>query len=323
MGAKVACYACDPGPGLRTAEPICERTGLAPKASSGQAGAKGSAPRLPRAAKVRRCAKLRERLRRSAKICEAQRRKREELRIVKEKLACARCSIVNGGQAWCYVDRTVSEHVPLQPEHLTLWARCMHDGLCDRNCHNPPNCLALDKLRGDAKRATRMAEQRRKKGNGVGLPEIHVHVGSPLRGRSPNRRRSSKHKRRSRRKHSSSPPPTSDLSSSSSESMASSDHEEGEALPVSDVLSALNATQPAACYPSFEGALAAKGIIYAHSALYFDTDWYVREVHMPEGLVRPFLHQVKVMLKKRRRSGEMGRAEKRMRADENIDPTLH
>ncbi|KAI0373101.1 hypothetical protein BV20DRAFT_1050023 [Pilatotrama ljubarskyi] len=246
----------------------------------------------------------------------------EELRIVREKLACAHCSIIKGGQAWCYVDRTVSEHVPLQPEHLTLWARCMHDGLCDRDCRNPPNCLALDKLRGDAKRATRMAEQRRKKGNGVGLPEIHVHVGSPLHGRSPNRHRSSRHKRRSRRKHSSSPPPTSDLSSSSSESMASSDHEEDEALPISDVLSVLNATQPAACYPSFEGALVAKGIIYAHSALYFDAGWYVREVHMPEGLVRPFLHQVKVMLKKRRRSGEMGRAEKRMRTDENIDPTL-
>lgn len=61
------------------------------------------------------------------------------------------------------------------------------------------------------------------------------------------------------------------------------------------------------------------------SVLDFPVEWYVREVGMPQGLVKPLLRQAEMMLRKRHhgRSEDDSRRLKRARvADENIDPTL-
>ncbi|KAJ8481039.1 hypothetical protein ONZ51_g6254 [Trametes cubensis] len=246
----------------------------------------------------------------------------EELRIVKEKLSCARCSIKGGTPSWCYIDRASTEHIPLQPEHLTLWARCMHDGLCDRECRNPPNCLTLDKLRMEARRKHRRSTSTPKGGsNAAPMPEVHVHIDTPLRNRSNNHRRG--HRRKHRRHHRSPSTSSSDAESSSRSTSSSynSEEDEGEALPISDMLTALHVKQPASNYPAYKETLASKGVLYARSALDFTVDWYIKEVHMPEGLVRPFLRQVELMLKKQRRAGKQSRRHVGQ-GDENIDPTL-
>ncbi|KAH9886030.1 hypothetical protein C8Q73DRAFT_795547 [Cubamyces lactineus] len=246
----------------------------------------------------------------------------EELRIVKERLSCARCSIKAGTPSWCYVDRASTEHVPLQPEHLTLWARCMHDGLCDRECRNPPNCLVLDKLCTEAHRKRRNTSTPKGGSNTAPVPEVHVHIDTPLRNRSTNHRHG--HRRKHRRHRRRSPSTSSSDTESSTLSTLShfdSEEDEGEALAISDVLTALHVKQPASNYPAYKETLASKGVLYARSALDFTVDWYVKEVHMPEGLVRPFLRQVESMLRKRRRVGSRSH-QHQGQGDENIDPAL-
>ncbi|KAI0324367.1 hypothetical protein GY45DRAFT_1208210, partial [Cubamyces sp. BRFM 1775] len=106
-----------------------------------------------------------------------------------------------------------------------------------------------------------------------------------------------------------------------SPSTSSSDEDEGEVLTINDVLAALHIRQPASNYPAYKEALASKGILYARSALDSDVGWYVKEVHMPEGLVKPFLRQVESMLKKQRRGGVQSN-QQQVQGDENIDPAL-
>ncbi|EJF60805.1 hypothetical protein DICSQDRAFT_170666 [Dichomitus squalens LYAD-421 SS1] len=116
--------------------------------------------------------------------------------------------------------------------------------------------------------------------------------------------------------------------SASSESSSSSNEDEsdaeGESLSISEVLAALDMKQPASHYPKYQDALTAQGVVYARSALDFSVKWYVQEIKMPEGLVRPFLRQVQTMLRKRhRQSRENTDRHKRVRiGNENIDPVL-
>ncbi|GBE80297.1 hypothetical protein SCP_0300120 [Sparassis crispa] len=227
---------------------------------------------------------------------------REEMQLVKEKLHCARCRNEN---KWCYVDPTdPKDHVPLDIKHLTLWARIIHDGKAERDCIDPPNCLNLDKLRTHRMHSTRQA----KVADGSALPPIHLHLGSLLCDISSNHHAHHKHHHRS----------PSSLESECSKS-ESDDKATSVVVPIQDILAELEKMQPAAKYPQFYDAWAAKGVLYSGSALYFDVKWYVREVRMPEGLVRPFLGQVKSMVEPKKSKKHSRHGKKRVHVAANTD----
>ncbi|TBU29592.1 hypothetical protein BD311DRAFT_787781 [Dichomitus squalens] len=248
----------------------------------------------------------------------------DELRICREKLHCERCSLANGTPTWCYIDRRTGEHVRLYEEHVSLWARLMHNEECDRECRIPPNCLKLDELR---KQTRDQLRRRARNKTPVTAPHstshIHVHVGSSHWSRRSSHHRSSRHRSHHSRSGSSDASPSASSESSSSSNEDESDAE-GESLSISEVLAALDMKQPASHYPKYQDALTAQGVVYARSALDFSVKWYVQEIKMPEGLVRPFLRQVQTMLRKRhRQSRENTDRHKRVRiGNENIDPVL-
>ena len=197
-----------------------------------------------------------------------------------------------------------------------------HNEECDCECHAPSNCLKLNELRKQAHdQVCRCACTKPPATAPSSMPHIHVHVGSSHRSHRCSHRHSSRHQSR----HSQSDLSSAGLSSSSSSSSSSEDESdtEGESLPISDVLAVLDKKQPASQYLNYQAALAAKGIIYARSALDFPVDWYHREVQMPQGLIKPFLRQVEVMLRKRRQQNQQSGHHKRVRVDnENVDPVL-
>ena len=258
--------------------------------------------------------------------------------MVQGKLQCARCTAVEGRPVWCWIDRTNgSEHIRLAEEVIKLWAREMvrvksmvvvlcltiiqHENKCDRECKVPPNCLSLDKLREAADRDTRA--RNRRKNNGATVPDIHVHLGSPLRDMSTNGHRRHHHSHRSHRskhhRHHHRHKRSSYSSEGSSSSESDSDVLETR-IPIADILQSLDKVELDAWYPSYKDTLVARGILNARSVLDWPAAWYEKEVGMAPGLVKPFLRHVEAMLRKRRRSSSGHGHEKRVRVNNENEP---
>ncbi|KAJ7165220.1 hypothetical protein C8R46DRAFT_900628 [Mycena filopes] len=202
-----------------------------------------------------------------------------ELENVKSKLSCM---LHPGRNRWCYVmppdSKKPGEHVALGIEHVSLWARKVHDGEANADCINPPNCLNFDDL---AQRG-RAREERNSRGRGQqAIPPIHVHVGGAgeqtLRDIDNNLPTSRK------RAHTA----LSDDESS----------DEDDALTIGDVLADLHKRYPVLDYPQYTEALKAKGIVYASSAVGFETPYYRDTIGMADGAISIFLKGAQKMLR--------------------------
>ncbi|KAJ7687052.1 hypothetical protein B0H17DRAFT_1125737 [Mycena rosella] len=204
-----------------------------------------------------------------------------ELEIVKAKLTCA---LHPGRNRWCYVmppdSKHPGEHIALGIEHVGLWARKVHDGEASDDCINPPNVLNFDQMAEKG----RAREERIARGRGqAALPPIHVHVGSgsehTLHDINPNLPTSRTKRAR-------------EVSSDSS-----SDDDDDDALTITDVLQELDKKYPALQYLQYSPALAAKGIVYASSALGFDHAYYKDNVGMADGAIGAFVKRVGKMVR--------------------------
>ncbi|KAJ7709051.1 hypothetical protein B0H17DRAFT_916406 [Mycena rosella] len=204
-----------------------------------------------------------------------------ELEIVKAKLTCA---LHPGRNRWCYVmppdSKHPGEHIALGIEHVGLWARKVHDGEASDDCINPPNVLNFDQMAEKG----RAREERIAHGRGqAALPPIHVHVGSgsehTLHDINPNLPTSRTKRAR-------------EVSSDSS-----SDDDDDDALTITDVLQELDKKYPALQYLQYSPALAAKGIVYASSALGFDHAYYKDNVGMADGAIGAFVKRVGKMVR--------------------------
>jgi len=166
-----------------------------------------------------------------------------------------------------------------------------HDKEADDECITPPSVLNLDELA--EKGRTREDRNSRSRGQPT-LPPIHVHVGgsdqAPLRQIDTNISSTGPSKRRR--------DPSSD---------EDSDSDDDDGLTVAAVLEELHQTFPALNYPQYVDALAAKGIVYASSALEFDKTYYKENVGMADGAIKKFLKKSGKMVNKKRHGKKRAR----------------
>ncbi|KAJ3968326.1 hypothetical protein EV361DRAFT_805826, partial [Lentinula raphanica] len=218
-----------------------------------------------------------------------------ELRIVKECLACKKHA---GNNRFCFVRRDeehAGEHVPLGLEEVTLWARKMHDGEADRDCINPPAVLNLDNL---AKNAEDRAERSAKRKGGLPQNNVHVDVhlgtlGDILNGKASGNKRS----------RSCSPDSVHPLDDSDSDS-------DTEAASIDEVIACLHKKMPALDYAQYQPALRRQGIVYAKLVADFDRQFFANDIGMAQGAVGEFIRTAKSIVTKGK-----GRAVKKVRID--------
>ncbi|KAJ7768766.1 hypothetical protein B0H14DRAFT_2178024, partial [Mycena olivaceomarginata] len=175
---------------------------------------------------------------------------REELNIVKTKLACEKH---RGRNRWCFIrrdDRAGPRCVPLGLEEVTLWARKLalspEDRVLDDECLKSPTVLHLDDLEKAA--AQREERSNARKGRNT-APDIHLHM-PPMFTDVLNTGSTSNRGKRSR-----------DELSDKDES----DDDDSLVPSISEVLSFLHQKMPALNYPQYEGALRQQGIAYANA----------------------------------------------------------
>lgn len=141
----------------------------------------------------------------------------------------------------------------------------------DRNCLIPPNCLSLDKLHERARRIRQSAIK----------PEpaaIHVHINNnPLAGSHAANEPLSMLPRLKR--------------THSAASISSNGSQDGESLPLSNILADLHLKFPKLNLPQYEAILEEHGIIYGDSVADFDRNFYI-SLGIAQGAVGPFLKGV-------------------------------
>ncbi|KAF8811481.1 hypothetical protein BYT27DRAFT_7277025 [Phlegmacium glaucopus] len=200
----------------------------------------------------------------------------EELRIVQEKLRCAKHP---GPNRWCYVSpENPNEHIKLALEEVTLWARKLKDDPdVDRECVVPPNCLSLDRLR----------ERKHRTGGkktGPATQPIHVNItNNPLASASSANQYSY---------------PRSSLKRAISYS--TDDDTDSESLTISDILTELHVKYPKLNFPQYKVVLANNGIVYTESVIDFDKDFYL-DLGIAEGAIGPFMKGISRALHRERK----------------------
>ena len=153
----------------------------------------------------------------------------------------------------------------------------------DRNCLVPPNCLSLDKLR---ERASRHIIRK-----STVKPEpvpIHVHINNnPLSASHAANEPLSALPRLKRTR--------------STASISSNGSQNGELLPLSDILADLHLKFPKLNLPQYEAALEEHGIVYGDCVADFDRNFYI-SLGMAPGAVGPFLKGVRKAVKQEKRA---------------------
>ncbi|EIW58926.1 uncharacterized protein TRAVEDRAFT_124332 [Trametes versicolor FP-101664 SS1] len=185
-----------------------------------------------------------------------------EFEICRQKLRCPHCQEGNG---FCWVD----PKDPLALHELQSWARFMKDGKADRDCLLPPNSPLFDRLR-----ASPSEREHGKKNTMSPSIVIHNHLASPLSDASSLTRLC---------------PPSTFTSGATTY-----DYDDGDPIPITKILEALDQAMPEAKFSSFEGALKKEGFFYAENVLDYknDTDYFVSKVSIPAGLVHSFVRRV-------------------------------
>ncbi|KAG6908316.1 hypothetical protein DXG01_005292 [Tephrocybe rancida] len=222
----------------------------------------------------------------------------EEMKIVKEKLRCAQHP---GANRWCFVkndrDGNAGRHVPLGIAELSLWAREMRDGRCDRECKLAPEILRLDDLVNAERERSEPRGSRRYGPAQPAMPAIHVHLTDSPIGEVlvPRERNQAKHKRKRQ-----DTPPDND-----------SDTDDVPVIAISELLESLHSVRPALNYPQYERALLKAGIAYTNAVLEFDKSFFASEkIGMPLGAIGDFLRAARSAMKKGKQDRKKAREDK-------------
>ncbi|KAJ7210345.1 hypothetical protein GGX14DRAFT_565551 [Mycena pura] len=202
---------------------------------------------------------------------------REELAIVKEKLRCE-------AHGQCYIRKSgplVGQHVTLDFEAMTLWARAMPDEV-PRDCSAPPNCLDLDKY-------LQKKERRQRTSRGLGAethvdvnPNIHIHLAdTPLGPAFTNHLK---------------PDDGGGAVLGKRAREAVPDDEDPPIVPIEDLLAELHAKMPAAGFAEYKDALNKEQVQYCHQVLDL-TEPELMNIGIGRGGVKDLVRGAKRMLR--------------------------
>ena len=196
------------------------------------------------------------------------------------------------------------EHVPLELEHITLWAKfvvrflplfdstqhCQHDGQADKDFITPPNCLNFDRLVSRT-RPSRTARRSQ--------PEIHVHLD---------------------REALTGTPAVSEpvgVKQCHDELLYNSDSDSGdEPITIDNALAALHGKLPEHNFPQYTSSLKAHGIRYAENVADFPRTFFIETIKMEEGAVGTFLKRIGKLIHKQKRTAK----KVRVAGKENVHP---